>query len=363
MARARLNRILWAILITLMVGVPPASAITNPDEIVVYVPAFEGEGALGRNVATILNLQLWHTFRRYPWPNNPQNHDFGQATIIWSDKSLDSPRHDSAIQKAKQINILAQIVLWGKAYLYGDGIVVQTNLSLPEYDDFRERRLEVWRIDVDNQSLAVDIPRRRFEFSSIILSPDFVANYSVPTALKIYPQRRGGEPIGAVGDKFVGLQAEPDLAKVRSGSVTGWVRLPQFSKNKTEVIDMTAAIVRIYRGDWEGAITALNRVIDNSAVRSHVRLDTYLYRGMAKERLGESGREDFEQAYAISPYAKVTVQYLIMSDIARLARVRADSDEANRLRERIRETEVRHRYLFSPQDPWLDQLDRFLQAR
>lgn len=363
MVRIQLNKTLLAILITLMVGVPPASAITNPDEIIVYIPAFESEGALGQNVATILNFQVWHTLRRYPWPNNPQNHDFGPATIIWSDRPIDNTRHDSATQRAKQITVLAQIVLWGKAYLYGNGVIVQANLTLPKYADLRERKLEVWHIDIGNQSLAVDIPRRRFEFSSIILSPDFVANYSAPAALKIYQQRHGGEPIGTVGNKFTGLQFEPDLAKVRSGSVTGWVRLPQLSKNKTEVIDMTAAIIRIYRGDWQGAITALNRVIDNPAVRVHLRLDAYLYRGMAKERLGRSGREDFEQAYAISPYAKTTVQYLIMSDIARLAHVRVDSDEANRLRERIRELEARHHHLFSPQDPWLGQLERLLQTR
>ena len=45
-----------------------------------YVPAFTGPDALGTNVATVLNLQVWQTLRRAPTPN-PDALDFGRG--VW----------------------------------------------------------------------------------------------------------------------------------------------------------------------------------------------------------------------------------------------------------------------------------------
>ena len=49
--------------------------------VVLYLPAFEGPGQLGLNVATIFNLQVFNTLRKSPWPN-PKQLDFGKGTVF-----------------------------------------------------------------------------------------------------------------------------------------------------------------------------------------------------------------------------------------------------------------------------------------
>jgi hypothetical protein len=336
-----------------------AGALVNPDQITVYAPAFEGPDALGRNVATILQLQLWSSFRRMPWPDNPQGHDFGPAVIVWDAEPLPELDHAFAEAAARGANLLAQMVIWGRAYPYGGGVAVQANISLPRYADFREGRLETWRVELAGARFEVDVPRRRFEVSSIVLDGEIVETYSLPSALTIHSAREGGEVLGSVGGAMRATQFEPDLAYVRSGEVEGWVRLPALSRARSELVEVAAGIVRIFRGDFEGAISTFTRVLEIASTRTPLRIDALLYRGMAKERLGRSGREDFLQAYALSPFAQTTVRYLIMADLAALARDPA-ADAAALLRERIRTTIEREGYLFAPDDPWLRQVEGIL---
>ena len=60
-----------------------ANAIADPttDEIRLYVPAFDGPGSLGKNVATILNLQIWRTLRKEP-DKDPKGEDFGRGMMV-----------------------------------------------------------------------------------------------------------------------------------------------------------------------------------------------------------------------------------------------------------------------------------------
>ncbi|MGA1840952.1 MAG: hypothetical protein ACMUIU_10030 [bacterium] len=327
------------------------------DQISLFIPAFEGPGSLGQNVATVLNLQIWHSFRRYPWPDNPDNLDFGKALIIWDNSPLSSQSHSEAEKMAK--DILAQLVLWGKAYPYGKGIVVQTNLSVPSYRDFRENQLEVWRITLLGRRIEVDIPRRRFELSSIVLRKEVIERYSLPSALKIYEKRIGGEPIGIVGDSYIGIQFEPSLAKVRSGNVEGWVRLPELGKKRTEVGDFVAGIIRIFRGDWQGAASSMRRVVENPNSITLLKIDAYLYWGMALERQGKSGRTKIENAYRLNPYSLTTIRYIIMSDLSalkRLSDITGSKAQKSKLISTMRSTIDRHAYLFPKNDPWLQNV-------
>jgi hypothetical protein len=326
-----------------------ASALVNPDQITVYAPAFEGPGALGRNVATILQLQLWHSFRRMPWPRNPENHDFGPAVIVWGPEPLPGLDHDHAESAAQRFDLLAQMAIWGRAYPYGGGVAVQANITLPAYQDFREAHFERWRVELEGEIFEVDVPRRRFEVSSIVLDAGIVAKYSLPSALEIHSARRGGELLGSVGNEIRAIQFEPDLAYVRSGGVEGWVRLPELSRKRSELVEVAAGIVRVYRGDFDGAIVSFTRVLDNPNTRTPLRIDALLYRG-----------EDFLQAYELSPFAQTTVRYLIMSDLAALARGDLSADAAAEVRARLRSTIERERYLFAPDDPWPQRVEGVL---
>jgi hypothetical protein len=86
------------------------------DQITLYVPAFQGPGALGRNVTTILNLQVWQTFRHTPRPSNPEKLDFGIGLVIWDTRPLNESSHRDAEERAMALEMSAQMTMWGKVY-------------------------------------------------------------------------------------------------------------------------------------------------------------------------------------------------------------------------------------------------------
>ena len=128
----------------------------------------------------------------------------------------------------------------------------------------------------------------------------------------------------------------------------GWVRLPRLTASRTEVVDMLAGIIRVYRSDWLGAEEYFDRVLENPATQTPLQIDAHLYRGMTMERRGRSGRRDFERAYALSPYSVATIRYMVMGDLAALAR----GGDAEALTRRIDEQLERSGYVFAKDDPW-----------
>ncbi|MGF1610820.1 MAG: hypothetical protein ACFCUQ_15570 [Kiloniellales bacterium] len=339
-----------------------AAGCRNPDEIRLYIPRFAGPETLARNVATTLNLSIWPTLRRIPWPDNPDNNDFGRGTIIWDHEPLDEQSHEFASRAAQHPLVNAQLVLWGKAQPYGEGVAVEVNLTLPRYQDFRERRFEIWQVALPQGTVAVDLPRRRFELASIVMLPEALTHYNLPSANLVYAEPEMQQAIGTLGDSFVGLIFEHGRAKVRVGDVIGWVQAPNLSKVHPEVIEMTAGILRLFRCDWEGAASSMARVISNPGTPAAVRVDAHLYRGMALEQLGKSGRDEFEEAFALNPYSRTTIRYLVMSDLAALARQDLAATRRQELRERIAATLDQHYAIFPPDDAWLDQVEHLLSS-
>jgi hypothetical protein len=327
-------------------------------QINLFIPAFKGNGSLGVNAATVINLQIWQTLRRAPTPN-PKKLNFGRALILWDNKPLPEQSHIAAEHLAEEFSVLAQMVLWGKAYAYGEGVVVQTNLSIPLYNDFRKHKNEIWKISFGGSSIEVDIPRRRFEMSSISLRPETIEKYSVPDALKIHRDRHGDEAIGVIGNEFTALQFEHDLAKVESNGIVGWVRLPELGKKRSEVVDLVGGIIRIFRGDWDGAAEYMKRVVDKDNTKTPLKIDAYLYWGMALEKSGQPGINKIKQAYLLNPYSQTTVQYMIMSYLSSLKRMRSNSgskDQKKEIMTQIQRVISINAYLFPPNDPWIGQV-------
>ena len=106
------------------------NAHADIDEIRLYIPAFEGPDSLGKNVATILNLQIWRTLRREP-DRDPRGEDFGRGMIVWGVTPLKEGSHVGAEQAATKDNIASQFVLWGETFPYGSGVISQTYFSIP----------------------------------------------------------------------------------------------------------------------------------------------------------------------------------------------------------------------------------------
>ena len=356
MRRSPAGRLLSVVLLAASLTAAPvgtARALECADwDVCLYVPAFQADGPLGLNVSTVLNLQIWHTLRRAPWPN-PDGLDFGTGGIVWDSETLDEQTHRAAEKAIRHWSLLAQMTLWGKAYRYGDGVVVQPRLSLPAYRDGRETRHEVWRVDVAGRSIELDLPRRRYELGAIVLQDEVLEAIRQPDALVIYSQEYGGEPLGRVGDLFIGLQFHPDRALIRSDGITGWVRFPALAKRRTGIVDFVGGLVRVYRADWIGAASAMGRVIENPNVRARLRYDAHLLRAMALTRGGRGGAVDaIDLAIALNPYDATAIRYRLMVELARLdGGARAAPPEE--VRTAIRTLAARHAAILPADDPWL----------
>jgi tetratricopeptide (TPR) repeat protein len=307
-----------------------AQQVVNPDEITIVFARLEGAGNLGQNVATVLSLQLAQTGRRAPWPENPEGHDFNQATVVWSDEELDEQTHDAAESLARALDVTAQISIWGETYAYGGSVLADLNVTLPRYSlpgedcrdsvyscDFRQANFEVWTVTRGAAVLSVGPPRRRFAISAIALKPEIVETFTSAEGLPIRSTLSGGNLLGYTEPALLFLEFNPKLpgapSKVTSGGITGYVTLPELTEGASEFSDLIGGIMRIFRGDWDFAKDSFRQVLENPASRLPTRVDAHLYLGMILARSGETSEalDHLQQAHALAPYSKVAVQYLV----------------------------------------------------
>lgn len=347
-------------------GVVAVGLLSQPlcavdDRITLYTPPFEGPAALGASVATILNLQIWQTLRGAPSPN-PKSLLFGQGVVVWG-RPLKKYSHNDAEARAKEISLLAQFVFWGKVYTYGEGAIAQTNLSIPDYRDFREAHPERWIINIRGPDgvvkFATDIPQRRYSFEPIVLTEEVIRRYSRPAALLIYASPGSQEVIGAIGNEFTAIEQREEMVKVRSGGKTGWVRLPQLSRSRSEVVEFVGGVIRIFRGDWAGAEALMSRVIENTRTPNELRTDAYLYKGLAASQQNQVSEEAFSEARKLSPYSKRCIVYAVMgklSDYWRAQGSRASAEEKRNLLREARRLLEENEYLFEPNDSWVSEV-------
>ena len=215
----------------------------NDDVVTLYMPAFYGPGAIGQNVATILNLQIWRTLRKAPTPN-PKKLGFGRGLVVWDTQTLRDPSFMAAEDTARYglevgdgRRVYPQLVLWGKARQFGDGVVVESFLAIPEAYAPSSWVQDQWEIVLpygkSTVTIDADLPRRRYEFSAIALDDDLVRTYTTPRTLRIYDSRMEKREIGVVGDKFEAREHHGDWVLLTSDARTGWVHLPGFLEMKS----------------------------------------------------------------------------------------------------------------------------------
>ncbi len=349
-----------------------AESIRNPDQITVFFPKLSGEENLGRNVTTVLSLQLAQTGRQRPWPNNPQRHDFGTSSLVWSDLELANPTHSGADTEARNLDLLAQIVVWGSTRKYAGDVIADVNVTLPLYGpapvlacrksglpcDFRQKNFEQWSVEWGGKSLSVGPPRRRFGLSTIQLRKDVVDNFREAKGLPIRADRNGGRFLGRTGTDMLFIEFNNGLlgapTKVQSDGVTGYVLLPELTEGVSEYADMVGGILQIYRGDWGAAEASFQRVVRSPATRVPLRLDALLYQGMAAFRGGGDGMDLFLKAQEIAPFDRRVVQYSVVGYLKR----GGDNNW-----EEARDLLSRQRHLFDVHDPWLVRANEIFNTK
>jgi hypothetical protein len=325
--------------------------------------ASTGNLELGKKTGIILNLQVWQTLRIPSTVDGKKT----QGSITWDVTSNPPTSYAEAeALAARQREDIPQTVLWGRAWRYGPGTVVEAFLlirtNVPGFDS-----QNVWSVPApDGTNISVSLPRRQIDFSPIVLRGDLLPQLEQPAGLVLYSSPQGGSTEGEVGDYFRALEQAPDSAKVilPSGAV-GWIRLPRLSSTHTEVVDFSGGVIRILRHDWPGAFQLFSRVINNSHTPAAVLVDSYLYLALASAQMGQSAYEWAAKAYGLSPYSKTVVQYLCMSRMSDFAHLSPDDKAGDRGRALLDslQTLVNHsNALFQADDAWLKHVRLFLSG-
>jgi hypothetical protein len=293
------------------------------DNISAFVPNFAGPEGLSKGVTTVLQLQLWSTLRA---SDNQSRGDFGSGGITPDDLGRKPASFEEAEGLANGPDTGSQFVLFGSVRPYGEGAMFRSYLAIPNYQDLRDEKKERWNLifRVTSESVLsveADIPQRRYVFGLGIISDELLREYGSLTAIPLYARPGGGKVVGALGKRFTALEAGENAVRVQSGNQTGWVRTPRLLTKPSEAVDFLIGLIRIFRGDWEGAQPFLVRIYQNTYSTNDIRVDALLYLALCLEKQGRSGRRFIDEAGTLNPYAQRVAVYSIMSDIAELKRL------------------------------------------
>jgi hypothetical protein len=341
-------RAFWAAFALAHVFAACAVAADTQEQIRIVVPKFQG-GSLGDNVATVLNLKIWRTLRRQPIGGK----------VIWTANPLPNNSYEEAERCAR--NAGAQMILWGDVISFGEKVLVQSFFSIPEYDDLRKEYAEDWHVIVSASDgpidLGVSLPRRRYEFSSIILDRDLVNRYTLPSALKLYSTKGGNIQTGEVGNSFTAGQHEGDYTYVVPDvGAPGWIYLPKLS-SEVEIVNFAGGLMRLFRGDYPGAIELLQKTSDTTAATS-LKIDALLIQAIAKAKQNQDPIPTIDAAAELNPHLQVSVKFKVAALVWKWSTQAASPQRKREVAETLEQVISDKEYLFSPTDKWLTAAHR-----
>jgi hypothetical protein len=304
---------------------------------------FEG-GPLGSNVATVLNLKLWRTLRRQKIGGK----------VLWTTEPLPNNSHGEAERCARNNN--AQMILWGNATPFVDKVLVQSFLSIPDYEDLRSEYPENWTVILPCETAPIDIsvslPRRRYEFSSIVLDKELVDRYTLPSALRLYSTKGGKTVVGDLGAGFTAGKHDGDYTFVTpDAGKAGWIYVPKLD-SEVEIINFTGGLMRLFRADYSGASQLLHKVSDTAASTS-LKIDALLLEALAKAKQNQDPIPLVDAAIALNPHLQTSVKFKVA---ALASNYMAHSESKQKQREMaglLKRVISESGYLFSADDKWL----------
>ena len=326
--------------------------------------ADDPDSVLGSNVGTYLNLQVWRTLQR-SFANGEMT--FSRGTVWWQNSAVGS--HASAERAAR--DLLAQMTLWGAAFAYGDGVIIQPYLSIPKYNDFRSDNNEVWTIELLGEALSVDMPRRRYDFSPIEVSRDAVDDLRDPFTFELCDRQyqdgddadRSCRP-GRLSKGFEALEHDTNCTLVMTleeEREEGWICNVLPSDRNSEVVDFVAGILRVMRGDWPGATESFNRVMENEDAEKRLQADAKLMLAMIAAKADQPSEAIAQSVFDLQPNDQVAFKYLVMSKLAGLKNRLDRGRSASELIDDIGGLLADNRILLAADDPWLGALEAVLE--
>jgi len=325
----------------------------------VLVPRFDGDPAIGAPVATVLNLQLWRTLR----PSPEVKTAVFSGKVTWSPEALSEQSHTVAEEVAQRTQPRAQMVLWGKAWAFGNGVVAQSYLSIPDYQDLRPTWPERWYVKFTIRNIEVemepDLPTRRYEFPALPLRAEVVSEFQEVGSLRLYHDKELSKPRGKLGlANFTAKDHLGNRSMITLDDEKGriaWVRIPNLSNRKSYIVDFVGGLVRVFRGDYAGAQELFASVASAKDASQQLKLDSLLYLAYSADRLGKDPLIHTTAALKLNPYSAAAVRYHLMAQSSLFARraARANPDETKRFQSKLKTILHTYEYLLSPNDPIL----------
>lgn len=259
----------------------PAHAQTR---VQIGVDNLASRDGLGRNVSAVLNLQVWKTLRRAPHPN-PAKLDFGSGVIYWfeGDTEVGDAEGGEALVESYGYDLL----LWGAAQTYGDGVAVDVYLTAP-----RSRMpLATWTLDRPGGSIALAPPRDLYAFAPVLLTRAVVQAYTSPGALFLCTAKTAtcADP-RPVGPGMVAMRQEGEWSFIRPHSgAPGWLRTPDIGAGGNDITNFAGAMVAYGRGDFDQAGRLFRRVAASPTAGPAIGADAAGLAALAMARFGDPG--------------------------------------------------------------------------
>lgn len=341
----------------------------------VLVPTFQtpkGKSEIGVKTASILGLQIWRTYSR-----RAKEHAFDDANIVENSKSRPAT-YLEVEALAKRQSHRPHLVLWGKASEYGHGIIVESNLLIRANIDKHKFGTNIWtvtfRLGKSVQEISVDVPTNQYEFAPIVLDPALVSKISENTLWRsgtsVYQLKSTGAAV--VGNlrnasaQAISHEEDWSFVRLQNPNRSGWVYLPNLSRNPSEVVIFCSGIIRMFRHDWSGAIELFEQVLKTAGAPTNIKIDSHLYMSLAYEKMNKPDRSYsmVAEAYQLNPYSKTTTKYLCMvylSQLEELLMRRASEQEIQATIESLKDVISKNKILFSEDDPWIFRLEETLE--
>lgn len=317
----------------------------------IIVPVFDGPTNLARNVSTTLNLQVWRTLRRAPFPN-PRGLDFGSGVVRYTREPFvpSSAREVAAYAKWAEV----QMVMWGAVKELGDDVLVQAFLAAPKKASTGS---EEWILRAEGAEVALGLPRRTFDFNTVVLSRQLVNLYNSPDALRMCAAKKLPCNEFAVGSDWTALRQDAEWANIvaNDSGRKGWLYLPSLERLPNNISDFAAALLSYYRRDFGQAARLFSAIAKRQGQQSATRKDAAVLALVSRARAGGDVAGELARIEAEDPDSIYLFQ---VGTMIGLDRALAASPATRRAAmSRIWSSVAANRDLFARDDPWVAGVD------
>lgn len=329
----------WLLAMAAALIAAPAAAITG-----IVVPVFDGPDQLARNVATTLNLQVWRTLRRAPYPN-PTRLDFGGGIVRYSLEPMPETSPAAVTRYIRGSEV--QLAMWGAVRPLGDGVLVQAFVAAPA--DVAEGR-DRWTLRRGALAVSLGLPRQTFDFDPVLLSQALIERYRSPAGLRMCAAKRLPCDAIPVGSDWRALSHDGLWANIvaNDSGRTGWLYLADLDRLPNDVTDFAAAMLAYYRGDFGQAARFFGKVAGHAEAGSPIAGDAAVLALISRGRQGE------DVVVALDAVSRTDPGSLYAWQAATMARLSVVLAQGRRgALAAIGRSIAANRSLFAEDDPWL----------